>query len=429
MKRFLVFVSAFLIAGSMSGQIAREEIKKNIQLSGSNYYAYPGPKGKLSPAPDGYIPFYLSHYGRHGSRFLIGSRDYDRPYFTLVDADSLGKLTSFGQDVMHRVGIIRQDAMGRGGELTRLGAQQHKDIARRMLLNFPEIFEGATNVDAKSTIVIRCILSMENALQQMLIMNPELIVTHDASEHDMYYMNYSDKKLKDLKQSKEVRQINNEFSDIHTHPDRLMNAIFNDESYWREEIDAKNLFRKLFNLAANVQSTDLRDTVTLFDIFTDEEIYDQWLINNVYWYISYGPSKLSGGVQPFSQRNLLRKIISEADSCIALKHPGATLRYGHDTIVMPLTCLLELDGFNKQIEDLEQLDDENWRNYDIFPMACNIQFVFYRNNKNPNDIVFKVLRNENEASLPLKTDMAPYYHWNDFKSYYLKKINDYDRNN
>ena len=86
--------------------------------------------------------------------------------------------------------------MGRDGELTQRGAEQHKGIARRMFKNFPEVFAGRTTIDAKSTTVIRCILSMENALQQLLLLNPQLTIKHDASMHDMYYMNQTDDSLR-----------------------------------------------------------------------------------------------------------------------------------------------------------------------------------------------------------------------------------------
>ena len=59
-------------------------------------------------------------------------------------------------------------------------------------------------------------------------------------------------------------------------------------------------------------------------------------------------------------------------------------------------------------------------------MAANIQFVFYRKDENDLDIIFKVLLNENEATLPIPTDIAPYYHYRDFREYYMKKINDYE---
>jgi hypothetical protein len=41
------------------------------------------------------------------------------------------------------------------------------------------------------------------------------------------------------------------------------------------------------------------------------------------------------------------------------------------------------------------------------------------------DVLVKVLLNEEEASLPLQTDCAPYYHWKDFKAYYLNKLDAY----
>ena len=93
--------------------------------------------------------------------------------------------------------------------------------------------------------------------------------------------------------------------------------------------------------------------------------------------------------------------------------------------IADLVCLLDLNKYGQQIADLEQLERKEWRSYRIFPMAANVQFVFYRRDTNDSDIVFKVLLNEDEATLPLKTDMAPYYHWNDFKKYYLALLDSF----
>jgi hypothetical protein len=60
-------------------------------------------------------------------------------------------------------------------------------------------------------------------------------------------------------------------------------------------------------------------------------------------------------------------------------------------------------------------------------MASNLQLVFYRSGLDDDDIVFKILLNEKEATLPIPTDIAPYYHWNDFRKHYLKKLDDYER--
>jgi hypothetical protein len=425
-----LFVSAVALCMSVavSAQQAREDFRKDITLSGSNYKAYPGPQKALTPAPAGYTPYYISHYGRHGSRYLIGANDYDRPYKSLKKLADAGMLTEKGLEVFDKVGQIREEARGRDGELTKLGAEQHRAIAKRMYERFPEVFKGKTNIDAKSTQVIRCILSMENALLQFSTMNPELNITHDASHHDMYYMNQKDSVLTALKGKGSKSQEFHEFSKKHRTGQRVADLLFKDKEFLeKNKIDGRRLVEKIFELASNIQSTELRHKFQMYDLFNEDEVYDFWAGSNAWWYVNYGNSPLSGGNQGFSQRNLVRKIISEADSCLAFPHPGATLRYGHDTMVMPLVCLLNLNGYGRQMP-LDDLDKNGWLNYRIFPMACNVQFIFYHKNDQDKDVIFKVLLNEDEAQLPdLKPVQGCYYKWGDFKDYFLKKINDYEK--
>ena len=411
---------------SAAAQSARDDFKNDTHLSASNYLAYPGPtQGKLTPAPDGKKPFYISHYGRHGSRYLINPSEYKRPMEILQAADKAGKLTPLGQDVLRRVKLMNEESEKRLGELTPLGTQQHKQIARRMFERFPEVFEGEANIDAKSTIVIRCILSMENALQQLLLMNPKLHITHDASEHDMWYMNYTDRELVSKRHNFETESAYYSFMEKHRDYLRAMSALFNDQEYMEQNVDAWQLNNYLFKLASNLQSSELHKKITLYDIFTDDEIYSNWLIINARWYMEYGACPLNGGTQPYTQRHLLRNIIEQADSCLRLKKPGATLRFGHETMVLPLTCLLELDNFGIQERNLERLESKGWLNYKVFPMGANIQFVFYRKDFADKDILVKVLLNENEARLPLHSSIEPYYKWSEVREYYLNKLDAY----
>ena len=85
-----------------------------------------------------------------------------------------------------------------------------------------------------------------------------------------------------------------------------------------------------------------------------------------------------------------------------------------------------INGYDLSTNDLDQMERQGWANYKMIPMAGNLQFVFYRNGIHDKDILVKVLLNENEATLPLKTDIAPYYHWEDFRNYYLQRINAYN---
>lgn len=425
MKKLLFTAIISLFAITTIAQSVQEDLKRDIRYSASNQMAYPTPTQALTPAPEGYKPFYISHYGRHGSRYLINPKDYSYPHEVLKSADSAGVLTPLGKNVLKRYEIIRQEADNRYGELTPLGAEQHRQIARRMYERFPEVFEGNVWVDAKSTVVIRCILSMTNELTELTRLNPKLRIRHDASMHDMYYMNFNDKELLKKKWNKESNDVYEKYFKEMVNYDYAFCQLFTDTSFVWRKADARKFYEKLFHTANNLQNLEARKKVTLYDLFTDEDIYNNWRVANMWWYLGYGFSQLNGGKQPYVQRNLLRKIIEEADSCIVLQNPGATLRFGHETMVMPLTVLMGLNGYDLVTDDYAHLDQKGWVNYRIFPMGANIQLVFYRHNTGNKDVLVKVLLNENEATLPIKSNTAPYYKWNEVRDYYIKKIESY----
>ena len=419
----LLLSALFLTAVAQTRPNLREEIAQNPQLAANQGAVYPTPTAVLTPAPEGYQPFYINHYGRHGSRFDWG---YKEPMVTLQKAHDLGKLTPLGQQTLRQVCMLYEESKGREGELTPLGAEQHRGIAARMYRNFPEVLaHPQATIEARSTIVIRCILSMENALQELSRLNPQLTIRHDASEHDMYYMNQSDKALDSIRHAHNREHW--AFAASKTHPERLMRTLFTDDSCWRDSLNAGRLMSQLFGLAKHVQNVELRHQIDMLPLFTTDEIYDLWQVGNASWYKDHACSPLTEGRMPFSQRNLLRQMIADADSCLLLDHPNASLRYGHDGMVMPLTNLMELDGWNQALS-LEELADQGWADYKIIPMACNIQLIYYKPvDGHEGDTLVKVLRNESEAHLPIATDSWPYYKWNDVRAYYLRKLDDYDQ--
>lgn len=421
MKRLTGLLLTCCMVLTMSAQTAREEIKANKFLSASNYLDYDNyPATKpLTPAPKGYEPYLMNHYGRHGSRWLINEHQYTGILNTLRKASEQGKLTTAGEDVMRQVDIIYQSSIKRLGDLTTVGERQHHGIGKRMAQNFPEIFkkEGLP-VDARSTVVIRCILSMVAECEEIAAANPTAQFHNDVSQSLQYYLNQPRSQFLDSVR-KSTRSIRHELENKllkESHPERLMGVLFNDAQWAADSVKAANFVASLFDIAANMQSHDLG--LDLYPYFTDEEIYAQWRIRNMGWYIDYGASPLGGGVQPFCQANLLKDIIQVADTT---KQTCAVLRFGHEVCVMPLACLLELDNCGYVTDDLENLD-QVWRNYKIYPMACNVQLVFYRPVSGKGDILVKALLNEREATLPVKTRQFPYYKWKDLRQYYLKRL-------
>ena len=420
-----------------------EQVQANPDLVRSDYQPYPvmdQDPSSIPPqtkAPRGYRPFYISHYGRHGSRWLISTEYYKDPVAFLKKANEEGMLTPKGQDVLRRMETVEEAARGRYGELTRLGAEQHRQIAGRMFKNFPEVFKGNVAIDAKSTIVIRCILSMEAFCMRLKELNPKLQISNDASNHDMFYMNNQDpdRFFSKITSAPENYTILREYRKKVFKTDRLAQSILKDTSFfttyntkfaYKDNPDnlphytARTLLDDIYQQTVNLPNTDL--DIRFDDVITLEEIYGVNLYRNLSSYRYAGFSDMGQKVTPYRQTYLLKNIIETADQAIAKvgtdgrKSAGATLRFGHDSNLMPLCSIMDIDGAGVYETDIDNVANV-WNMEHYIPKAGNLQFIFYGKKNAP--VLVKVLLNEHEATLPVETDKFPYYEWEKVKAFYL----------
>lgn len=400
---------------SLCGQTTREEVYNDIRRTGSVYYAYPEPPQTSTPAPEGYEPFYISHFGRHGSRWMISDSDYLRVIHVMNRADSAGVLTGTGRDVLRRLNIIWQDAEGLGGELTPLGARQHKDIARRMYKNYPQVFRPGRHISARSTVVVRCVLSMAAFCEGLKEIDPTLTITRESGQRFMRYLNFWDDEAKAFRSKENPWYAEYlRFYDDHIHPGRLMKLLFADAGYVDGHIKAKDFMYWLYWIASDLQNVEI--DVDLYDIFEKEELFDLWQIHNFSMYVGYGPSAWGREHIMPSLRPLLKNILDSANEAIADSIIAATLRFGHDSNLAPLTAFLELEGCNNIEADPAKFY-QAWSTFKISPMAGNVQMVFYRK-AGSKDVLVKFLHNEKEVGIPVGSDVEPYYHWEDVERFY-----------
>jgi hypothetical protein len=78
--------------------------------------------------------------------------------------------------------------------------------------------------------------------------------------------------------------------------------------------------------------------------------------------------------------------------------------------------ILDLDGMGREARNADEI--HGIIRLQQVPMGANVHFVFYRNKAG--DILFKVLHNGKEATLPLDTEKWPYYSWDSFKEHFGK---------
>jgi hypothetical protein len=412
----VIFISVLLSLSSLFtlAQTTPEEFFSDSRHAGGIYQQYIYVNTPVTPAPRGYKPFYISHYGRHGSRWLSSASPYVNPDTILGKAHAAGKLTALGESLYERVSIAAADAYMRYGDLSELGAMEHRDIAGRMFHSFPEVFSTKKgrecNIYSRSTTVPRCILSMAANNERLKELNPAINMTREASARNSYLNN-----AYGLYKRDSLNAVTNRFLEKNLDTDQFLSMVFTDPEYAQEHVTSPLSFMNdLYAIASDLQDIPHLD-ISMSDIFSREELFILWQASNFRRYYFFTSQEALD-----STKLLLRNILDCAEDAIEGNNISADLRFGHDSYISPLFALMDINGTFRQEPDIEKVYT-SWSDFRISPMGANLQLIFFRNDKT-GDIIVKVLHCEKEAVIPVETDIPPFYHWKDFKAYYEGKL-------
>lgn len=374
---------------------------------------YPDTEQSVTRPPRGYRPFYISHLGRHGSRLQGTETIYRRPLAWMEKADSAGVLTGEGREVLAAVRTLAADAEGRVGELSRVGEREHRHIAERMYRHYPEVFRKGRGakpfVDVQSSPRMRSTLSGVFAAERLKEFNPELEVTRCAAPGNwewIFDLRESGKLGRELKQAGWYSEDSMHGTPVDSR--RIAARLFSDGGRFLPEEERWMILHDLYHLAADAKAQGFPE-IDLFRYMEKEDVFPIWERENARFYLRqcnslpYGDRILKDG------HNVLRRILDEADAVLAEGRRGAHLRYGHDQNVATLGALIGLEGCDRRVAAYGQIRDA-FHDYDIVPMGCNIQLVFFR--RHPSDpVLVKILLNEKETRTSLLPDEGPFYDW------------------
>lgn len=406
-------LALLLLSGTCAAaQPTPAELAAHPERSAGIYHSYEYLPGPDVPIPAGYEPFYISHYGRHGSRYHSKEKAYAQPLDVLRRAAEAGKLTPKGQEVLAKAEALAEDARLRYGDLSPRGVAEHRGIAERMYAAWPGVFSTdggrVCRVESRSTLVPRCILSMAAFNERLKELNPAISTTRDASGR---YLDYMARGNSQALAREAIATVADSLSRARLNPDRLVRSLVTDS---RVVADPLELMQDLFLLAGIVQDVSHLGIEPFYDIFTDEELYSLWECENALRYMQMGPSARFGGPIVADAGALLRNIVETADKVVRGESGlSASLRFGHDTCITPMLALLGVEGASTCVESLDDIAVA-WNAQTVTPMGTNIQFVFFRNPAT-GDVRVRVLHNERDARLPISG--GPYYPWAELKKY------------
>lgn len=418
LKQILLCGIMWICCAPLGAQTSKEEMFSTIEKTGGVYWTYPLDFAPQTKAPKGYKPFYISHYGRHGSRYLIADRDYKGLLDLLEKAHREKALSLLGEDAYQRLLKVWEEVEGHGGDLTPLGVRQHRGIAERMYTSFPEVFKGASSISARSTVVLRCAMSMVAFGDRLKELNPKLRISYEASQKYMDYLNFHTDESNRFTSSQDGPWTEEfrKFKEAHTHPDRLIASLFKDEHFILKSVNPKTVMWSFYWIASDMQNAETK--VSFYDLFESQELFDLWQCINYNFYVGNANHTDGKGIVVSNAKSLLKNILDSADEAIQKGGVAATLRFGHDGNVIPLVALMKIENCNVAVNNPAEVY-KVWSDFKVVPMAANVQIVFFRKDKGTtDDILVKIMHNENEVHIPVQTNLFPFYKWSEVENYY-----------
>ena len=400
---------------SAKAQSYKDLVEENPERAGGVYHYYEYSPTELTKAPKGYKPFYVSHYGRHGSRYHTGAGMFRSAVDILSSAQKAGLLTDEGRLLKRRIDTVYAEHQGMYGMLTERGANEHQGIASRMYSNYPEVFKGSRHeVECVSSYWPRCLVSMANFTSELQARNGRLKLHYVTGPK---YLDYISMDLDTKDVTKGSKALGRHMTDSLVFPERFLEAIFTDPAKAAEFIpDPKDFMEKVFLAGAISPNTNFHPDI--FSHFTTDELSAFGIVRNDKIYYSFGISAEEGEYVSAIAKPLIEDIITKADAALEQgSDRAADLRFGHDVGLLPLIGTIGIAGMEERLKSSQA--HKKWFDFRMMPMASNLQMVFFRNRKG--DVLVKLVYNDRETLIPaVKTVDGTFHKWADLREHLVK---------
>lgn len=417
MKRFLTTIFLLGVTLASYAQLSPQMeayIRENPRRAAGVIHSYEFLPIKDTPAPGGFKPFYISHYGRHGSR----SHSTDKPYVLLRDclqaAAKEGIITPSGDSLLACAKQMIELHNGMDGRLTPRGAREHELLAKRMYQRYPRVFKKG-EVHVISSDVPRCLVSMAAFTSSLKACKKDISFTFDCGAvYQRIITKNSPHSIKD----KAYADAHSALTSIPIDTTAVYERFFTDTARGRQLTGKPRSFiSAIFNLARFAEAYDIEEN--RYSFLPWEAVVTTYARHALQSYLSYCNSVAYGDEALKEVAVLADMMVKKADQAIAGAPVAADLIFGHDLPFMCLCSFFGLEGFGYPRLTAEEAYS-SWPGAKLCTFASNLQMIFYKNRKG--DVLVKFLANEQETLIPeIEPFSGPYYKWEDVKKYIENK--------
>lgn len=382
-----------------------------LDCSGT-FRPYPNPERRVA-TPDSLTPVFINHVGRHGARFPSSDKNALELQRALLKADSLGTITAEGRQLLKLTNGVISQCTGRWGALDSLGMAEQRAIASRMYQTFPSLFAGG-RVDALSSYVPRCVMSMYEFTHQLMRLNNKIEIYTSAGRQNNPLMRpwENDRAFQAYLKGKVWETPYNDYmaATLSTAPIKRVLG----ENYPLTKPDALKLTMAEYYVIAGFPS--MGHMVDSAPFFTLEEYNACWGVFNLKHYLERSANTLSTEPADVASKLLLDIIDTTDDAVSGRADITVALRFGHAETILPLISLMRLRGGYYMTNYFDTVG-LHWRDFDLSPMAANLQLILFKNKSGK----YYVRLDLNERPIPiLPNDDRLYLPWGEARDYFIR---------
>lgn len=396
----------------------------SVTAAGQHYAGtktpYPFKQADYTPVPKGYSVAYVNYTGRHGARFMTKAGS-DVKLLALLNKSAL---TPLGDSIRVMTAQFLEIEKDNYENISLLGDAEQHAIGERLRSSAATAFKGR-GITIEVTHKKRTRQSADGFLKAFADYKgkTEFKLVQDTNENVLRFYDlspaydaYKDGKVIAVRIDSLLRDPRSKET-----ASRVCKRIFTGVLSEKEQMAVTewlyDLYSIQFSLVMEMQKADVH-----FDFgkaFTTEDL--QWLdkVSSAADFLEKGAGLDTLGIQSRIAAPLLLDLVTSTDNLIKGKiKKDAVLRFSHAEAISPLATLMGIPEASVPSASIFDFD-KHWHAEDIIPLSANIQWIIYGNGK---QYLIKVLLNEREVALPVKTNSYPYYKWEDVKTYYLSKL-------